>query len=150
MPWNRTNFLNENAQNVTNCYGYVLTNGYFFVDDSIEKIRGFLLDSGYKSSQAAGKKFKVGDILLWDGHMIEATGKKNDGVVWSSFFGFDSSPVKGSLQEIMNYNKGFGRAYGSLQGATLYRQQDQSKIQFGQKKYEAIDVKTIQQQKNNY
>ncbi|MDR4951148.1 RHS repeat-associated core domain-containing protein [Chryseobacterium sp. ES2] len=150
MPWNRTNFLNENTQNVTNCYGYVLTNGYFFVDDSIENIRGFLLDSGYKSSQAAGKNFKVGDILLWDGHMIEATGKKNGGVVWSSYFGFDSSPAKGSLQEIMNYNKGFGRAYGSLQGATLYRQQDQSKIQFGQKKYEAIDVKTIQQQKNSY
>jgi len=36
---------------------------------------------------------------------------------------------------------------GNLQGATLYRQQDQSKIKFGQKKYEPVDVKTIQKQK---
>lgn len=149
MPVNRTNFANENAMNVTNCYGYVLTNGYFFVDDSIENIRGFLLDSGYKSSQASNKtNFKPGDILLWEGHMMEAVGSKNGQVQWESYFGFDSSPVKGSLQQVMNYNKEVsGGGYGSLQGATLYRQQDQSKIQFGQKKYESVDVKTIQQQK---
>lgn len=47
----------------------------------------------------------------------------------------------------MKYNKEVsGRGYGSLQGAALYRQQDQSKIQFGQKKYESVDIKTIQQE----
>ena len=150
LPVNRTNFANENAMQVTNCYGYVLTNGYFFVDDSIENIRSFLLDSGYKSAQVSNKtNFKTGDILLWEGHMMEAVGSKNGKVQWESYFGFDSSPVKGSLQQVMNYNKEVsGGGYGSLQGATLYRQQDQSKIQFGQKKYESVDVKTIQQQRN--
>ncbi|WP_407484420.1 hypothetical protein, partial [Elizabethkingia meningoseptica] len=151
MAWNRTNFLNSEAQKITNCYGYVLTNGYFFIDDSVENVRNFLLDSGYKSSQASTKSnFKVGDILLWEGHIIEAIGTKNGKVTWDSYFGFDSSPIKGSLQEVMNYNKEFGKHYGNLQGATLYRQQDQSKIKFGQKKYEPVDVKTIQQQKNSY
>lgn len=150
LAWNRANFSNKDAQYVTNCYGYVLTNGYFFVDDSVENIRNFLLDSGYKSSQASNKtNFKKGDILLWEGHIIEATGSKNGKVTWDSYFSFDSSPIKGSLQEIINYNKAFGRNYGNLQDATLYRQQDQSKIKFGQKKYEAVDIKTIQRQQSN-
>ncbi|HIB8182229.1 TPA: RHS repeat domain-containing protein, partial [Elizabethkingia anophelis] len=151
LSTDRANFLNKNAQFITNCYGYVLTNGYFFVDDSVENIRNFLLDSGYKSSQASNKtNFKKGDILLWEGHIIEATSSKNGRVTWDSYFSFDSTPVKGSLQQIMNYNKEVsGGGYGTLQGATLYRQQDQSKIKFGQKKYETVDVKTIQKQRQN-
>ncbi|WP_244893773.1 DUF6443 domain-containing protein [Elizabethkingia meningoseptica] len=151
LPVNRMNFANLNARDVTNCYGYVLTNGYFYVDDSVENIRTFLLDSGYKSSQSSTKSnFKVGDILLWEGHIIEATATKNGKIAWESYFAFDKTPVIGSLQQIMEYNKIVsGGGYGSLQGATLYRQQDQSKIKFGQKKYEPVDVKTILQQKQN-
>ena len=106
LPVDRTNKINANIKDVTNCYGYVLTGGYFFVDDTMDNISNFLTNSGYKSSQPNNNtSFKVGDILLWDGHMIEATETKNGKIMWESYFGFDDNPIKGELKEVMNYNK---------------------------------------------
>ena len=47
----------------------------------------------------------------------------------------------------MNYNKTYGKAYGSLKNAELYRQEDKSKIKFQEKKYDPINVQKAQQQK---
>ena len=148
LPVDRTNKINANIKDVTNCYGYVLTGGYFFVDDTMDNISNFLTNSGYKSSQPNNNtSFKVGDILLWDGHMIEATETKNGKIMWESYFGFDDNPIKGELKEVMNYNKTYGKAYGSLKNAELYRQEDKSKIKFQEKKYDPINVQKAQQQK---
>ena len=148
LPVDRTNKINANIKEVTNCYGYVLTGGYFFVDDTMDNISNFLNNSGYKSSQPNNNtSFKVGDILLWDGHMIEATETKNGKIMWESYFGFDDNPIKGGLKEVMNYNKTYGKAYGSLKNAELYRQEDKSKIKFQEKKYDPINVQKAQQQK---
>lgn len=37
------------------------------------------------------------NLSLVEGHMMEATGSKNGQVQWESYFGFDGSPIKGSL-----------------------------------------------------
>lgn len=152
LPFNKNNNNYSQSDNTTNCFGYVLTNGYFFVNNSPSEVGSFLTHSGYSQVKGLNSKtnFKVGDILLWSvsgidsteagGHIMEATGKNKSGeVIWESFFGGDSVPVNGTLKEVMNYNSNIGEdgansIYGTFSGAALLRPNDQSKIKFGEKK----------------
>lgn len=159
QPFNKAN--NDyagGADTTTNCWGYVLTNGYFFVNNTPKEVIAFLQHSGYKLSDASSTtNFKVGDILTWNvkvlniasgnveegGHIMEAVGKSKSGqVIWESFFGGDSVPIKGTLKEVMQHNGNIGGAeYNSLQNASLLRPTDTSKIKINDKKYESVSVK---------
>ena len=172
LPFNKNNNNYSQSDNTTNCYGYTLTNGYFFVNNLPSEVGSFLTHSGYGQVKNLNSKtnFKVGDILLWSvrgidpntgesyesgGHIMEAVGKNKSGqVIWESFFCGDSMPVNGTLNEVMKYNSNVGEdggntIYGTFSGAALLRPNDQNKIKFGEKKYKSVPVNQAKKFKSN-
>jgi hypothetical protein len=47
--------------------------------------------------------YKVGDMLLWDGHIIEATTQKKKELIWESKQG-TNDVFEGTLPQVLDYN----------------------------------------------
>lgn len=80
--------------------------------------------------------FREGDILLWDGHIIEAV-KKGENLVWQTFFAGSESLYYGSLEDVIYYNSEVGGSiYGDVNNASLFRP---TKPDVVDKKYKSKD-----------
>ena len=122
--WTNVNELDPYyRQNVTsNCYGWVLTNGKYYISAESKQVSNFLQEIGYKNlgNPNDKTKYQKGDILLWDGHIIEAVKNDKNGLIWESKFG-TGSVEKGTLKEILDVNSSNGIEYGNTKNATLLR-----------------------------
>lgn len=106
----------------TNCYGWVLTGGLYYVNGSTQQVACCLNADGYKNMGIPSKNtnYKVGDLLLWDGHIIEATGQGKSGLIWESKQG-TGSVERGSLKDILNINSSTNPDQGTVSKANLFR-----------------------------
>ena len=127
---------NESMEYSTNCFGYVLTGGEYYISGG--DIGKFLQASGYKEMKGSVSNYREGDVYLWGdgGHIIEAVNKQGK-LVWESYFGGDEQAYYGSLSDILLYNESIGGMW-NLNDAKLYRS---SKPNVMEKKYESINVK---------
>lgn len=108
----------------TNCFGLALTGGLYFINATNKDIINYLKADGYKNlgTPKSSTNFKVGDLLLWEGHIIEAIKKDKNGLVWQSKYG-QGGIVEGSLNEILqsNVNSSGEDVMGDLSKSTLFR-----------------------------
>ncbi len=102
----------------TNCFGYVLTGGQYFIPGG--DIGEYLKASGYREMKGVSN-YKEGDVYLWEGggHIMEAV-KKEGKLVWESYFAGDEKAYYGSLKDILLYNRTIG-GMSDLKDAKLYR-----------------------------
>ncbi|WP_300688861.1 RHS repeat-associated core domain-containing protein [Chryseobacterium sp.] len=130
QTWQSINSLDPAIQQNynSNCYGWALTGGMYFIDASTKEIANFLTADGYTNmgKPSKGANYKVGDMLLWDGHIIEATGQNKKGLLWQSKQG-TNEVFEGTLPEVLKENSSWASGQGSTSNATLFRPKPNAK-----------------------
>ena len=123
----------------SNCYGWAFTGGLYFINASTEEVIKFLIADGYQKMGHPKKstKYEIGDLLLWDGHIIEATKRTSKGIIWQSKQG-TNDVIEKSLKEVLDYNSYWAKEQGSVSKAILFRPIPNSKDPIMNKKRKQI------------
>ncbi|SKC14199.1 RHS repeat domain-containing protein [Chryseobacterium balustinum] len=130
QTWQAIKSLDASSQQSykSNCYGWVLTGGLYFINATTREIADFLTADGYAymGTPSKGTNYKKGDLLLWDGHIIEATGQSKKGLLWQSKQG-TNEVFEGTLPEVLYENTSWAAEQGSTSNAILFRPKSNSK-----------------------
>ncbi|MBD3906416.1 RHS repeat-associated core domain-containing protein [Chryseobacterium sp. Ch-15] len=106
----------------SNCYGWALTGGKYYINAETYQIANYLQFKGYKNlgSPTKNTQYKIGDILLWDGHIMKATGENKEGIIWDSKLG-TGTVERGALKDILKINSDSSPDFGKADKAILLR-----------------------------